>query len=90
MRYAFDILNGPTGVVTPLSTKGICLFNRIRIIAASTVLEDLDFAGRYVSMWERLKPRERVMNEMIMNGNGSGESIAVASGTIDPIAASDS
>jgi len=63
----------------------------MRIICGSTVVEDIDYLARYVSMWDRLKPVGRVMNEMIMNvGSGNNETLQLASGTIDPITVGDS
>jgi len=91
VRLAFDLRNlDAANPVQLLSTKGITLFNRMRVIAGSTVVEDIDYLARYVSMWDRLKPVGRIMNEMILNGGAAQDAtLALASGTIDAIAASD-
>ena len=91
VRLSFDLREiGGANPVTLLSPKALSLFQRARLIAGSTVIEDCDYVGRTISMLDRLKPPARSMNEVIMNGTAASDAtLQISSGTLAPIAASD-
>ncbi len=91
VRFSFDVREiGGSTAITFLSPKPMALFQRARIIAGSTIIDDVDYVGRTVTMLERLKPPGRAMNEVIMGpGAASDSTLAIASGTLDTILASD-
>ena len=89
MRFSFDLRElGGASTLTLLSPKAISLFQRARVICGSTIVDDVDYVGRVVTMLDRLKPANRAQNEMIMNGGGVNTSLQSASGTLKPITAS--
>jgi hypothetical protein len=91
VRLSFDLREiGGASAVTLLSPKALSIFNRVRLIAGSTIIEDVDNLARTVNMLDRLKPPARSMNEVIMNGTAASDAtLQVSSGTLAPIAASD-
>ena len=90
LRFAFDLRNeSTTTALSLLSPKAISIFNRARLIASSTVIEDVDLLSRTVTMLSKLIPPARLQNEMIMNGGGHNGNLTNPDGTLEPIAASD-
>ncbi len=92
MRLSFVLRNlDAANPLSLLSPKALTLFQRLRIVAGSVVCEDIDYLGRTISMFDRLKSPSKVMNEQITNGGAANDaSMLLASGTLDAIGASDS